>query len=159
MKTTAAFVLGVIVGGFAAHAQELTKQDKIERILALTNADATVDQIFSQTKTMVISQAPSGATPEQIARAREIRDKLMDSVKTRMSWDKLRPQYLRIYDETFTTEEIDGIFTFYESPAGRAMLKKMPLLISKAMAMAQSQMADIMPEIERISREATQKPQ
>ena len=159
MKTTAALVFGVIVAGFTANAQELTKQDKIERILALTNADATVNQIFNQIKTMVTSQAPSGATPEQIARAQQIQDKLLDSVKTRMSWDKLRPQYLRIYDETFSAEEIDGIFAFYESPAGSALLKKMPLLISKAMAVAQSQMADIMPEIERISKEATQKPQ
>ena len=108
---------------------------------------------------MVTSQAPSGATPEQIARAQQIQDKLLDSVKTRMNWEKLRPQYLRIYDETFSAEEIDGIFAFYESPAGSSMLKKMPLLISKAMAVAQSQMADIMPEIERISKEATQKPQ
>jgi uncharacterized protein len=159
MKTTSALVLGVIVAGFAANAQELTKQGKIERILALTNADATVNQIFSQIKTMVASQAPSGATPEQIAKAQEIQDKLLDLIKGRISWDKIRPQYLRIYDETFSVEEIDGIFAFYESPAGRAMLEKMPSLISKAMTVAQSQMADIMPEIERISKEVIQKPQ
>jgi uncharacterized protein len=159
MKTTLVLALGVMAVGFVANAEELTKQGKIERILALTNSDATVNQMFSQMKAMVASQMPSGATPEQIARVHEVQDKLLEAVKTRMSWDKIRPQYVRIYDETFSAEEIDGIFAFYESPAGRAMQEKMPLLVSKAMAVAQSQMAGIMPEIERISKEAAQKEQ
>src|ERR1700690_1287576 len=112
MKTTLVLALGVMAVGFVANAEELTKQGKIERILALTNSDATVNQMFSQMKAMVASQMPSGATPEQIARVHEVQDKLLEAVKTRMSWDKIRPQYVRIYDETFSAEEIDGIFAF-----------------------------------------------
>ncbi len=145
--------LGVLAGGSLASAQEPTKQAKIERILALTNAQATIDQMFDQVKAMTASQIPPGATPEQQAKAKEMTGKIMDLVKARMSWDKLRPQYAKAYDETFSTEEIDGMLSFYQSPAGRAMLEKMPQLISKTMTIAQSQMADILPEIQRISKE------
>jgi hypothetical protein len=37
---TFALVISVLSFGFSARAQELTKEAKVERILALTNADA-----------------------------------------------------------------------------------------------------------------------
>ncbi len=150
-------MLSVLAGGSLATAQEPTKQAKIERILTLTNAQATIDQIFDQVKAMTASQLPPGATPEQQAKAKEMTGKIMDLVKARMSWDKMRPQYAKAYDETFSAGEIDGILSFYESPAGRAILQKMPQLLSKTMTIAQSQMAEIMPEIQRIAKEAAQK--
>ena len=141
------------VAGFLASAQETTKQAKIERLLVLTNVDRTLDQVFEQMKSMAASQVAPGATPEQSAKAHELQGKIMDLMKARMSWDQLRPQYVKVYDETYSDEEIDGILAFYQSPAGRAMLEKMPVLMSKLMAIAQSQMRDIMPEIERLSKE------
>ena len=43
-----------------------------------------------------------------------------------MTWDKLRPLYVRIYQESFTQEEIDGLIVFYESPAGIAFVERWP---------------------------------
>ncbi len=157
MKAISILALSLFAGGSLASAQEPTKEAKIESILALTNAQAMMDQVFAQIKAMTASQVPPGATAEQRAKSQEVTSKIMDLVKVRMSWDKLRPQYAKVYDETFSAEEIDGMLAFYQSPAGRAMLDKMPKLISKTMALAQGQMADIMPEIQRISKEAAQK--
>ncbi len=69
----------------------------------------------------------------------------------------MRVEFVRIYDELFSDDEINGILAFYQSPAGRATLEKMPQLMAKAMAFAQSQMADLMQEIQRITKEASQK--
>ena len=157
MKSIVALALGVVLTGACAGAQESTKNAKIERILALTNADAMIGRIFDQIKTMTASQMPSDATPEQRAKAQEMQNKVMDLIKARMSWERLRPQYAKLYDETFTESEIDGILAFYDSPAGRAMLEKMPVLMQKSMSLAQTQMADLLPEIERLTREAKQK--
>jgi len=155
-KSIAVFAFVLTLAGCFASAQELTKQAKIERILALTNADATMDQVLNQMKAMTPSITPAGSTPEQRARAQEVQNKVLDLVKARMSWDTMRPQYVKVYDEIFSDEEINGIFAFYQSPAGRAMLDKMPLLLSKVMALAQTQMTDLMPEILRITKEAGQ---
>ena len=147
----------VLASGFQASAQELTKEAKIERILALTKADTMIDQMFNQVKAMTASQVIPGATSEQRATAQEIQDKIMGLMKARMGWDKMRPQYVKLYSDTFSDEEIDGLLVFHQSPAGRAMIEKMPLLMSKIMAMTQAQMGDIMPEIQRITKEALQK--
>ena len=150
--TIALFVCGVLASG-----QELTKEKKIERILDLTNANAVIDQMFNQLKTMTASMMPKDATPEQSAKAREMQSKILDLVKERISWDKLRPAYVRVYSETFSDEEISGILAFYESSTGRAMLAKTPTLISKSMSVVQAQMGDLTPDIERITRESLQK--
>jgi uncharacterized protein len=157
MKSIAIFVLGFVFAGALASAQELTKQAKIERLLTVTKADAMLDQTLNQMKGMMASQIPQGGTPEQQARARELQGKILDLVTARMGWDKMRVEFVRIYDELFSEDEINGILAFYQSPAGRATLEKMPQLMTKAMAYAQSQMADLLPEIQRITKEASQK--
>ena len=154
MKTAALLALIIMVIGPFACAQELTKQAKIERLLDAMNADATINQLFEQIKTMTAAQMPPGATPEQTAKAREVQDKILDLVKSRISWDKMRPSYIKLYSETFSEEEIGGMLAFYESPAGRAMLAKMPTLLTKLIEVAQTQMNDLQPEIQRIMRES-----
>jgi hypothetical protein len=156
MKTAALLGLIIMVIGPFACAQELTKQAKIERLLDAMNADATINQLFEQIKTMTAAQMPPGATPEQTAKAREVQDKILDLVKSRISWDKMRPSYIKLYSETFSEEEIGGMLAFYESPAGRAMLAKMPTLLTKLIEVAQAQMNDLQPEIQRIMRESRQ---
>jgi hypothetical protein len=152
MKTAALLALLAIVP--FAGAQELTKEAKIQRLLTVMNADSLIDQMFEQIKAMTASQVPPGATPEQIAKAREIQGKVMDVVKAHISWEKMRPQYVKLYEETFSDDEVNGMLAFYESPSGRAMLAKMPALVGKIMEVAQAQMKDVLPEIQRIVKES-----
>jgi hypothetical protein len=154
MKTAALVILALLVSVLNAGAQQLTKEAKIQRLLDVMNADAMIDQMLEQIKAMTASQVPPGTTPEQAAKAREIQSKILDLVKARISWEKMRPQYVRLYGETFSEEEISGMLAFYESPSGRAMLAKMPALVTKVMEVAQAQMKDLLPEIQRVIREA-----
>ena len=154
MKTAALVILALLVSVLNAGAQQLTKEAKIQRLLDVMNADAMIDQMLEQIKAMTASQVPPGTTLEQAAKAREIQSKILDLVKARISWEKMRPQYVRLYGETFSEEEISGMLAFYESPSGRAMLAKMPALVTKVMEVAQAQMKDLLPEIQRVIREA-----
>lgn len=157
MKTTAVLTLALLATGFQAIAQQPTKEVKVEQLLSSMNADATINQMFDQIKAMTASQIPPGTTPEQIAKSQEIQTKIFDLVKSRMSWEKMRPEYVRLYSEVFSDDEISGMLAFYQSPAGRAMLQKMPALMKQIMEVVQSQMADLMPEIQRITRDALPK--
>jgi uncharacterized protein len=136
LKRVAVLISTLMMATSLASAQELSKEAKIERLLALTNSQATMNQVFEQMKAMIpsMSQMPSTGTPEERTKALELQTRILDLVKARMSWDKLRPQYVKFYSETFSDEEIDGILAFYQSPAGRAMIEKMPKLMPKIMA-------------------------
>jgi uncharacterized protein len=163
-KTTAVLSLALcmIAAGTSAQAQELTRQAKIERILDLMNTEASVNQMLDQvigTMTSQMKTAMPNATPEQLAQAQEMQNKMMELVKSRMSWAKMRVEYSRIYGEIYSDEEINGMLAFYESPAGRGYLQKMPLMVQKTMAISQTQMGDLMPDIQRIVRESMPKKQ
>lgn len=147
-----------LLSAFLASAQPpLSKEAKIDRILTLTNASSMIDQMFTQIRKMTEGITAPGSSPEQAAEAKQVQQKVQDVVHARLSWDKMRPQYIKIYSETFTDEELDGLLGFYDSPAGRAMIKKTPELIAKSMAIAQAQMVDILPEIQRIVAEGAKK--
>ncbi len=70
---------------------------------------------------------------------------------------KMKPMFVKIYADTYTEEELDGIVAFYKGPAGQAMLLKMPILIQRSMAMSQQMMSDLMPEIQKMAEEEAAK--
>lgn len=161
MKRVAVFTTSILLSTFLANAQELSKEAKIERLLTLMNGEAALNQVFEQMKTMMASTlssaTPPGATSEQRARALEIQTKTLDLLKARVNWEKLKPEYIKWYSETFSDDEIDGILAFFESPAGRAMQAKTPMLVSKIIAWSQAQVSELLPEIQRLISEAPQK--
>jgi hypothetical protein len=54
-----------------------------------------------------------------------------------LSWERMKALYRQVYAESFTAQEIEGMVAFYESPAGKAFLKKMPGVTEKSMGYAQ----------------------
>lgn len=151
MKTVVVLVIALLSSGVVASAQpQPSKEAKIEQLLALTNSTAMVEQILEPLKSMT-AQVP-GATPQQQEQANAVSSKIMSLTVALL--DKLRPQMVKIYSETFSDSEIDGMLAFYRSPTGRAMLEKTPALTGRMMTLMQSQMMELMPEIQRIIGEA-----
>jgi len=60
---------------------------------------------------------------------------------------------ISMYVNTYTESEIRAISEFYKSPAGKALLEKMPKLLQESMAMTQKKMPQIMQKIQAISQE------
>jgi uncharacterized protein len=155
-----ALVAGVVLLSIPtlALADEVSKGAKIEEMIQLTHADRMVQQIIEQMKTMSMAQFSKMEMPAgERQAADELQQKLMALLSDRLSWDKMKPAYLKLYGDTFSEDEIDGIVTFYKSPAGKAMIEKMPVLMQKSMALGQQLMGDVMPEIKRMTEELTQK--
>jgi hypothetical protein len=143
---------------FPASAQESTKTANIEELLNVSKMESLSQQVYSQIRAMTTKQLDSTAGSEKTkAEAAQVVDKLLAQIQDRFSWDKMKPEYVRLYDEVYSDAEITGILAFYKSPAGQAYLTKMPQLMAKSMEMAQSRMADVMPEIQRITKEAAEK--
>jgi uncharacterized protein len=142
---------------FPARAQESTKTANIEELLKASNMESLSQQVYGQIRAMTSKQLDSiGGSEKKKAEAAQVVDKLMAQIQDRFSWDKMKPEYARLYDEVYSDAEITGILAFYRSPAGQAYLTKMPQLMAKSMEMAQRHVADIMPEIQRITKEAAE---
>jgi len=138
-------------------ADDASKNAKIEEMLRLTHSDQMLTQILDQMKSTVTAQlntmnVPADARPK----AEEMQQKMMALIADRLSWEKAKPALIKVYSDTFTESEIDGIVAFYKSPPGQAMLEKMPQLMQKSMAVGQQLMGDVMPEIQRMKEEMKQ---
>lgn len=152
-------VVALSLGTFGALAQDAGKTAKIEEMLRLTKTDQMMQQVMSQMKAMNLQQLQKDQSLDEKAKTAEMQQKIFDLVNAKMSWEKFKPAIVRIYAEVYTDEELDGILAFYRSPAGHAMIEKMPQLMSRTMAVAQKLMGDIQPEIEKMVMESAPKDQ
>jgi hypothetical protein len=80
-------------------------------------------------------------------------DKMLDMMAQELSWDKMKEDYITLYADTFTEEELKGVIAFYKSPAGQAFLKKQPELMKRSMEMSQKLMLQVMPKIHAMIKE------
>ncbi|TJZ73208.1 DUF2059 domain-containing protein [Chitiniphilus eburneus] len=68
----------------------------------------------------------------------------------------LKPDYIKLYRDTFTQEEIDGLIAFYKTPAGQALVDKMPLVLQNISGILQSRLVPMMGKVATVVREATE---
>lgn len=70
------------------------------------------------------------------------------------SWDVLKPDLAKIYASEFTENELTQLTTFYNSPLGKKVGSKTPLLLQKGVALGQQTIANHKPELEQMMKDA-----
>ena len=66
----------------------------------------------------------------------------------------LKPMFFRIYRQSFSQEDVDGIIAFYKTPAGQAMISKMPLVMQNTMAEMRQMLKPLQQKMVEIQQEA-----
>jgi hypothetical protein len=140
-----------LAAGPAAAQQQRSKQQKIERILEITNPDTVVTEVVTQVDGMM-KQIQPNPTAQQKAKRQDALDKIAKLSKERML--KMRPELVKAYAETFSDEEIDGLLAFYETPAGKASVIKIPAINNRMSGLIQAEINALGPEINKIAENA-----
>lgn len=133
-------------------------EESIKQLIAVTHAEKLVDNLLLQYDSImksVVQQTLNGKTPnaKQQQAIERLKNKLGALLQANMGWKKLEPLYLRLYQETFTEEEITGMLSFYSTPAGQALINKMPVLMQKSMQELPRMVTELMPEMKKINEE------
>ena len=137
--------------------------ESIKALLELTDARKLLEGMHGQVDGLmnrVMQQSIEQGTQGKALTAHQ--QTIIDGMKTKMtavvddllSWDTLQPLYFRLYRQTFTQEDIDGITAFYRTPAGQALLQKMPALMSNMMQEYTGMMQPLQQRIMEIARDA-----
>ncbi|MFZ6816212.1 DUF2059 domain-containing protein [Undibacterium sp. Rencai35W] len=161
-STKLAFLLALSLFLSNAHAEDAKPtEESIKQLFVLTNAKSlirSVDQQIDNLMKSSMEQALKGAKPsekEQVA-LDKFRAKIVVVYKEEISWEKLEPIFIKIYTDSLTQEEVDGITAFYQSPSGQAMIKKMPVIIQNTMGSMQKIMVPMMEKLQVASKELAQ---
>jgi hypothetical protein len=133
----------------------------IEQLFVVTKAEAMVDSMFASIEQAMrkgMQQATQGRTlSEEQQRVLEAAPRqFMEVMRQEMSWATMKEIYIPIYRESFSEEEIQGLIAFYETPAGRAYVDKMPLVMQRSMAVAQQRMQPLLPKMKEAMEKALQ---
>ena len=149
-------VVAVTLGSLPASA---ASSDSIERLLDLTKVQqiyATygeqLDGFLKTTLKQAFAENQMGEVTDAFVNA--YASKIAQELKKEMSWDKLKGQYIKLYSDIFTQEEIDAQLAFYDSPAGRSIIEKIPVLTQKSMALGQQTMAPMMQRLQQLVAES-----
>lgn len=150
-------VAGLVLSTASIQAQENTRSAKAEELLNLMNMPENTEKSFAMFKKMMPAQMEkmrqaTGQTNHP-ANVSAQTDKIMDVITSELSWQKMKADYIALYADTFTDEELEAIIAFYKSPAGQALVKKQPELMKRSMELSQKTMLQVMPRIQAMARE------
>lgn len=151
-------VLAILASSIVwGQAPQTTKAAKIEEIFRLTKVDQVQKQMMAQMSAMVSQQLQKDLPPDQVQAASDAGQRIMAFMLEKMSWDSMKADYLKLYDDTYTEDEVSGILMFYQSEPGKALIAKTPVLMTNMMAVAQKRMAEVKPEMDKMIKEISAK--
>jgi len=125
-----------------ARADDASRHTKAEELVVLAHVDRlnsqVMDALRQQTTEAVTAQAGGSLTPEQKVALDEFQKKLAAAAELQIGWKTMEPAFADIYGKAFTEEQMDAIIAFYKTPAGSALLEKMPGINQQANQLMQS---------------------
>jgi uncharacterized protein len=131
----------------AAWADDASRMAKAQELLQVAKMDQGFKQMLDRAQATIKAQTTRQATAPADKAA--IEEKISPILSQQLNWDQLKPQYVKIYADTYTEEELDAILAFYKSPAGQAWFAKSPAVGEKARQITQQAMQDAQAQVRK----------
>lgn len=145
---------------FAAEAKP--SEESVRHLFEVMHTSQITDLVKSQMDANLdeaLARATGGRTlnAEQQKLHDDMRAKTAVMLDDELSWSKLEPQMVEVYRSTFTPAEIDGMYKFYNSPSGKAVVAKLPQATQQMMQLTQEHVRALIPRIVELQKETAQK--
>ncbi len=139
-------------------ADNAPSEASIKQLLEVAQAHKLVDSMMAQMDSFMknaMQQATKGQTvTPQIQKDIDKREsEMMSILKEELAWEKLEPLYMRIYQQSFTQDEVNGLVAFYKTPTGQALINKMPVVMQNTLNEMQQRMGQMMQRVQRMQQE------
>ena len=133
---------------------EASVKQLLEVMQAHKMLDATMAQMSAFMKQMM-EQATQGQkiTPQIQKDIDRRQSEMMNTFKEVLDWNKLEPMYVRVYQKSFTQQELDGMIGFYKTIAGQAVINKMPVVMQNTMSEMQQMMQPMLQRMRQQQQE------
>jgi uncharacterized protein len=160
-RTLGLFLALFIANTLSAAPTDPASDAAIEEYLKVSNAEQLVANMKQQMGGFIknaMQQATQGKalTAQRQAIVDHMAEQMSDLMAETMNWDTLKPMYMRVYHESFTQSEIDGIIRFYKTPAGKALINKMPVVMQNVMNEMQGLIKPMQQKMIQIQHEAAE---
>ncbi|MEY2480248.1 MAG: uncharacterized protein QOI04_1175 [Verrucomicrobiota bacterium] len=161
MKNGITFVLTFFCAIALTHAAP-PSDESLNKMMSALQVETMLNQALEQMNATFVKGMEQGLqeslkgkelTPAQKTAVENFKTKFGATMKDDLSFSKVKDIYIQTYRETLTQEEVDSILTFYKSPAGRAMVEKMPVAMQKASALMQARIGPMTKKLQTMQEE------
>ena len=159
-------LISLIFSAFAASSAWADKPtpESVENLLKLEEIERTpalVQEQLAEMTNNTIQQVTIGrnvtSDEEKIIKTfTQKSDAVQAELEERLNFDRMKAEYIRFYRDTFTQEEVDQLIQFYQTPVGKMLAAKMPLVNQHAMRLIQQNMAPSLKRLQQAANEMKQ---
>ncbi len=150
----------IILSPLARAEDAASRTAAVEELLNAMHADVTMKKTLDKQREAMVKMLPAlmpkDLPPEAVQQAQEMMPRVMDVVYKQLTWESLKPDFIQIYSEVFSEDEIKSLTAFYNTPAGQKLIEKMPEVTAKSMQLMQKRMVTIMPELQKAIQQTIQ---
>lgn len=151
-------VASLLFAAVSAHAAPVSTES-VEDLLATMKAETLLNSMYANLESAMrqgMNEALKGKTldAKQQQLVESMPAKMAQVMREEMSWSSMKPMYVQIYKDSFTQEEVDGLLAFYKSPAGQAMINKMPAVMQKTMVVVQQRMGPLVQKMQAAMKQS-----
>jgi uncharacterized protein len=156
------FALPLLMLAGAAFANDAPPSDaSLQELASVSREQEAFNGLKPQLDAMItasVNQVSKGRsmTPERQAVVDRMREKIIGAFNESFNFESLQAITVRIYQATYTQDEVDGLIAFYKTPAGQALINKKPLMLQNMMDEMRVLMRPLVQRIEQIKGEADQ---
>jgi hypothetical protein len=109
-----------------------------------------MDTIVQQTTAIATQNAGGSLTPEKRTALEAFQKKLMAVLEPQIGWKAMKPAFADVYARLFSEEQMDAIIAFYKSPAGIALMDRMPEINQEANQLMQAKIVALQPQVRQM---------
>ncbi|NCO51496.1 MAG: DUF2059 domain-containing protein [Deltaproteobacteria bacterium] len=131
-------------------AEPQSSRQLAEEFLMTNKVKEQVDLMYQKVEDIIFSQIEAIDISEEREKNLQALQKISrDLLYENLSWEKLKEEYIQLYTETFTREELAAIVDFSRSPLGQKMAEKSPILMQRSMEIGRARASAVMPKIQQ----------
>ncbi len=151
MKKMIVFALVLLFSlPLSATADDASRRQLAEQFLNINKVKDQVDLMYGKIEGIIFSQLEAIDIPDEREKNLQAMQKIaLDLLFEGLSWDKLKDEYIQLYADTFTEEELQGIIDFSKSPLGQKMAEKSPILMQRSMEIGRQHAQQVMPQVQK----------
>ncbi|HEY2808626.1 MAG TPA: DUF2059 domain-containing protein [Steroidobacteraceae bacterium] len=130
----------------------------VRAVLAAAHLQTTVDSYSTQVEASMRAAVQHELAGQPLnAEQRTIMNRMQDSMvalmREELDWQRMEPQIIELYRNTFTQAEVNGMLKWYTSPTGKAVIAKQPLVTRQMADYAQERVQDVVPRLMQLQKE------
>jgi hypothetical protein len=151
-RLTSFFVVPLLLT-LPARADDASRRAKAEQLVTMEHLEANINKASENLAARMDEIADhlvgNNPTADQKAKIEDFKKHVSKSIDTNFAWTAMKPKVVDLFASNFTEEQLNAIIGFYQTPAGAALLEKLPQINAQFNQLGTSALTNMSAEMQK----------